>query len=502
MRISLSKWLTLVVAVWFTVALSGCGGGGGDIVGGGGGDTMGGNPSEPPTLQPGPLPPLPNQQPGNARNAPVAYDGRSLNVNPTIAPAPGAVPAVGEHHGVRVAYGRVDDGVGAAHLIDYLSDDVRQSGGRLAYFGTMPPTIHIVEGATPEMIDQTVRAVQLINAALPREWRLKVGDVLVSQEIVASLDEPVPACRGLECLDAPPPNTPSRSISRGNILVQFAAGGDWAGLGGPENDPNIPGRAELSYSGGLIWSARVWVDPVRGAGANRMVTLLHEIIHTLGRQHADPQRFPATVMHAVYESGNAGEGLHPLDREALLAVYGALGPHATLEEVAESLGPWQDASMHVRGALDAGGGEVAFGVGLRNGLARPWASGPAPLTNIKDGNLSGSATWSGRLLGLTPAMEVVGGGAGLTIQLDTLDGALDFTDLESWPSGGAPVGVGTGALWGDGDLNYQVSVRGNTFVRTGGDPGEVTGAFFGGSHEAMGGVVERNDLTAGFGGKR
>ena len=57
-------------------------------------------------------------------------------------------------------------------------------------------------------------------------------------------------------------------------------------------------------------------------------------------------------------------------------------------------------------------------------------------------------------------------------------------------------------MWGDGDLKYFVGVRGNTFVRIGGDVGEVTGAFFSASHEGMGGVVERNDLAAGFAGKR
>ena len=59
-----------------------------------------------------------------------------------------------------------------------------------------------------------------------------------------------------------------------------------------------------------------------------------------------------------------------------------------------------------------------------------------------------------------------------------------------------------GGRWGDGDLGYSVEVRGNTFTRTGGDAGVVTGAFFGPRHEGMGGVLERSDLSAGFGGKR
>ena len=47
-----------------------------------------------------------------------------------------------------------------------------------------------------------------------------------------------------------------------------------------------------------------------------------------------------------------------------------------------------------------------------------------------------------------------------------------------------------------------VRVHGNTFMQTDGDGGIVTGVFFGEAHEAMGGTLERDDLTAAFGGKR
>ena len=90
----------------------------------------------------------------------------------------------------------------------------------------------------------------------------------------------------------------------------------------------------------------------------------------------------------------------------------------------------------------------------------------------------------------------------MTIGLATLDGTLGFTGLESWTANAAPGAIGTGNLWGDGDLGYSIAVKGNTFAQTGGDEGTVTGAFLGAAHEAMGGTLERNDLAAGFGGKR
>ena len=90
----------------------------------------------------------------------------------------------------------------------------------------------------------------------------------------------------------------------------------------------------------------------------------------------------------------------------------------------------------------------------------------------------------------------------LTINLEALRGQIDFTGLEHWGVKAVPGQIGSGATWNDGDLRYSVVVRGNTFNQTGGDAGEVTGAFFGPAHEGMGGVVERSDMSAGFGGTR
>ena len=108
----------------------------------------------------------------------------------------------------------------------------------------------------------------------------------------------------------------------------------------------------------------------------------------------------------------------------------------------------------------------------------------------------------GRLLGLTPDAETVAGAAQLTIDLPTLSGSLDFAELEQWPADIAPGPAGSGVAWLEGRLSYRIGVRGITFTQTGGDAGFVTGAFFGPSHEGMGGVLVRDDLSAGFGGRR
>ena len=233
--------------------------------------------------------------------------------------------------------------------------------------------------------------------------------------------------------------------------------------------------------------------------------LVHELLHALGMTgHANPVRFPNSIIKAKIDYDSVmGHVMYPVDREALQAAYSVLEPGASPEQIAEDLGPWDDTSIHLRGDIEFPRGHVAFGVASRNGLAQPWAFGPTPLTDLADNPvLSGTATWSGRLLGFTPAVEAVGGAAGLAVELETLDGRLDFTNLEYWRANTAPGEIDTGTMWGDGDLQYLLNVRGNTFVQAGGDAGTATGAFFGARHEAMGGVLERTDLTAGFGGTR
>ena len=332
-----------------------------------------------------------------------------------------------------------------------------------------------------------MRAVQAINAALPRDWQLGFNSDPASADDIGDPE--------------------------GKILVRFALQIEWPrGIASPTGkdvgvalpsyravqtgDPEMPIRIE-------IVAGRVFVDHTQTDGLERLGVIAHEIIHLLGRNHVDANRFPGTIMVAGGSEELTEHILHPLDREALLAAYDHLEPGTAQDDLASDLGDWTDTSLHVRGAVDIEGGEIAFGTALRNGLAQPWATGPSPHTNLADNAaLSGSVAWSGRLLGLTPDAEAVAGAAHLSVDLATLTGSADFTGLEQWAADAAPGALGTGTMWHDGDLGYAIEVRGNTFVQTGGDDGTVTGAFFGPAHEGMGGVLERDDLSAGFGGTR
>ena len=184
--------------------------------------------------------------------------------------------------------------------------------------------------------------------------------------------------------------------------------------------------------------------------------------------------------------------LMPVDREALRVLYGHLKPGADPSE----FGRWASTSMHIHG----NGEHASFGVAWRNGYGEPWAYGYLPDTDLSaNPALAGTVTWRGELLGFTPSIAPVAGDAMVTVNLDSLTGRAAFTNLESWTTTlGSP---GTGAVWSDGDLRYGLAVSGNTFAQTDGDAGTLTGAFFGAGHEGMGGVLERPDLAAAFGGE-
>ena len=147
---------------------------------------------------------------------------------------------------------------------------------------------------------------------------------------------------------------------------------------------------------------------------------------------------------------------------------------------------------------------AAFGIAFDpQGWLHPWALGPLPDTSLATSRfLHGRASWHGALVGVGEDGIAVGGYADMSVNLQTLTGRLDFSYLEYASELEDLFLPGIGTTWGDGDLTYIIAVTDNTFVEIGGDAGTIHGAFFGRSHGAMGGTLERYDLTAAFGGSR
>ena len=500
-------------------------------------DNTGGTPVVLP--RPDQLPELPLQRTLHAAQAPIIDpivdpDG-NLHVGADVTPAADQLTAMGTYDGVAVSSGRVQDGEGADRVLEFLETHVAggpsMAGEEFTFergitgLSTFPdrPIVRLAEGTSDEFAEYAVRAVQLINTALPYEERI----------IFSS--------------DSAPPLAAIEDVPDGEIFIDFApSDDDWnlvnrdypsyaSAVAQPDEYLEYNFDMQLWESKGMraghVWFSvehllnQAWVlnpdteqfelelldtpvvetDTVLKVHTEEDIlsTMVHELLHVLGfLGHNDADRFPDSIMQdltLLYIDHLPG-----IDGEALLAAYGRFEPGTSPEELSVgNLGPWDDTSFHLRGDIAFAGGNAAFGVASRNGLAQPWAFGPTPWTDLADNPiLSETVTWSGRLLGFTPSVEAVGGAADLAVELETLDGQLDFTELEHWQANADPGPVGSGRIWGDGDLQYLLNVHGNTFVQTGGDEGTVTGAFFGPAHEAMGGVLERTDLTAGFGGTR
>ena len=146
-----------------------------------------------------------------------------------------------------------------------------------------------------------------------------------------------------------------------------------------------------------------------------------------------------------------------------------------------SLGPWASSIPAISARIKTSGGTVEFGAEYRTQWTRVWDSGPAPTTT-----LTGTATWTGEMVGFTDTGTAVEGDAGITVNIVDMDGMAAFTDI-----------MAGGASWGP-DLSTDIGVQGNYFTATGSEPRlDVRGQFRGAGHEAATGVLRWEDAATG-----
>ena len=291
----------------------------------------------------------------------------------------------------------------------------------------------------------------------------------------------------------------------GEIVIDFHPKAHWPSpasgrIAGRTEYPTldwIPGDRANSKYGAHIWIDTTFMD---GASARHARALIaHELMHALGLDgHLDPGQFPATITQAVINTGEntPKQSLYAVDRLGLFAIYSDVS--------AKDLGEWGRDAVRIE-AYMLGQDSTQFGVQSMNGLTSSWASIRENSGDFKawaETSGLGSATWTGRMVGLTSDIAAVSGTASLTVNLSDLDGTMAFTGLETWGAGN-PLGAdGSGTTWSDRDLHYSIEVQGKTFRQTGGDDGIVTGTFGGSAFRTMGGTVDRPDLDAAFSGRR
>jgi len=393
------------------------------------------------------------------------------------------LPVVGERGDVEIRHGRIGDGVGGNVVAPYPSEAIRS----FTALDGPPPTVRIIGTASADDIARTIRAVQILNASLPESYKLRISTQLPDLSLRNNLMPGDAYHLSGEEL----PNT---------IHVEWIPAAEYGALTGKGQSGAFGAYFGPDNGGGG------YVGLNMGAGAyprdnETIVVLMHELMHALADFGHVSSRY-ATILEAsstgrYIEQDGVRQPLSllfPVDREALQGFFGRLGGADPA-----NLGTWLATTMRV----DGNGPHANFGVALRNDYAEPWAYGPTPATDLANNrSLSGSVTWEGALLGLTPQAAAVTGDAEIGVNLASMTGRADFTNLEAWAANTAPGAEGTGTQWLDGDLGYAITVRGNTFRETGGDTGRLTGIFTGQSHEGAAGALDRSDLTAAFGASR
>ena len=125
---------------------------------------------------------IPPQSAANARQMPVYHDDDDrqrlfVGVDQGTEHV-GQLDVVGNRDDVEIRHGRLNDGVGAETMATYLSQVVdifvlRYKSRPLVRFGGAASTADI---------DRLVRAVQLVNAALPPEWKMRIPSDMITSD--------------------------------------------------------------------------------------------------------------------------------------------------------------------------------------------------------------------------------------------------------------------------------------------------------------------------------
>ena len=431
-------------------------------------------------------PVLPELRDEDVGAAPIRYygfDGERLHVGPDVAPRYllAIYNTPGLYHGTR--HEHTDSG----QIIAYL-ETMAEEGFRTF---SEAPTVHI--GQDDGHRQRVLRAVQWINEALPVNWHIQIG------EDVAAL---------------------STTVSDGAIYMDIGEVADF----GSRLPAGAAGVAHIYNEGDSRRAGHVlialdnvgWYDPSDDVLLEKVI--IHEILHVMGfGAHVDRQ--DSRLFKSTLGRWDSTTMLFPIDRQALFAAYARLAPGDTLEAIEEKLfNAWSTLADHyVRKTEFADFGVSRQSLSASNGpaMVQAWASGETPHVDLAHGTLSGNVIWNGELIGVRPEKlpphrteqggytgydySLVFGDAQVALDLSTLEGSVLFDRLRA----GGQYGDGeVSQTWGDGDLEYDIEARGNTFHQTGGDDGIVTGIFVGPEHEGTAGTLERSDLEAAFGATR
>lgn len=392
-----------------------------------------------------------------------------------------------------------DGSVSAAELVRFLHAfqdwaDVEGEGNLVIGQPVDARILRIGQGATMTERRRVVKALRILNTALPWAQRFQLGD---SVELLETED-----------------------IPDDEIHLHFTNGQDeWPSFD-EEYDENTlgVGGAYVNLETRATLGGYVYIDrtPALHQNPDRLLnTILHELLHARGiLAHVDPNQYPQSILQPRNEPGVDTHLYNSIDG-ALLLAYSRLQVGTNIRDVNVSdFGDWSEEGFYIRGSLPLGGTNTQEMIGTvryRNGLVTPSVFGPEPTRQFSDNPaLGATATWTGNITGMTRATgRTVAGDAALIVNFDRQNGRAAFTKLESWAPRAHPGQQGSGTPWRDGDLAYTLTLWetgtqsgfNSTFAESD-DPGVVTGLFVGTAHEGAAGVLEHPDMAANFGALR
>ena len=185
-------------------------------------------------------------------------------------------------------------------LLDYLKADADGRGGRVLRWGHPGPLVRVVAGSPDTAKEDASYVVWLINKELPPDWQLTFSKIPAKREA---------------------------KFEWGIIKVIYLRREKW-----PEEVGHRKALARavtLPDKSGMILAAGVLLDHTRiPRERDRIYTLLHEVLHALGRGHVARREFPETIMHPK-ASRNHLASLRSLDKAALRAIHSPLVPVGT-----------------------------------------------------------------------------------------------------------------------------------------------------------------------------
>ena len=165
-------------------------------------------------------------------------------------------------------------------------------------------------------------------------------------------------------------------------------------------------------------------------------------------------------------------------------------PDSVLDLDVYSYGGWMEYNVFAVREL-AATTEALQGAGYHG-----WSSGIG--SNTAPAASGGSAIWSGVMVGMDHEGDgqgnVIQGDAGVTVDFDSLEADVAFTNVHDLTAGTSR----EGNTWNDVPITGQGTFEGtNEHGR-----GSMEGRFYGPGHEEAGGVFGYDDITGAFGAKR